>query len=107
MKQFTLEELKDALAPLPFFGEILFELHKKENKMTQIIILDEEQERYVDSFGDVVEGDYCKITKIATLYVDNGGKITAVQHSYQSTTKNNVKPRQILLSLVGNQILFS
>ena len=106
MNYFTLEDLKDAAYPLQFHGETLFEIHKKENGETKLLLLDEEQERYIDSYGDVTYGEYRKTSKIATLHLDTHGIIVRIEHPYQVISKNNQKKIHFLLSLLGNKIIF-
>lgn len=104
MTHFTLEELKDAIQKLPFFGEALLEIHKKENSETLISILDEEQERFIDSAGDIVEGEYRRVTKMAMMRIDAQGTVLSIEEPYETIVKNNDTYINLLLSFVGSVI---
>lgn len=99
----TLDELKDYVKPLIFFGEIQFEI-SQEDDGHKIEILDHEEGRLIDVKGNVVEENYTSTTIKATLYTDNEGTIFFIEHGFGAFTRANKKQVELMASLIGMKI---
>lgn len=101
----NLNELKQYIKPLVFFGEMKVEVSPHRDGGHKIVILDHEEGQLVNMRGEVVDENYSSTTKVAVIYTDKDGIVGFIEHPFRAFTKANKRQAELLLSLVGKTII--
>lgn len=98
-----IDDLKQYVKPLVFFGEMQIEISEEKDGF-KICILDHEEGQILDVNGKVVDPNYSSTLRRATLYTDESGEVNFIEHGMGAFTRANKEHVILLANLIGQTI---